>query len=147
MPPELPPDFPPVLYLPATAHVVDFSAAEIAMRRTRDGRVALLAYSPLDRLKHSCGADQPWILLSVEGSTTTPSPTSAVDCAPRATGSRAAACRRNSPSPPTRSIAATPTTSPRTAHRRAPSAYDQAVAAVHEYDRLAAAYTKAAAQH
>jgi hypothetical protein len=33
------------------------------MRETRDGQVALLAYSALDRLHHCCGRQQPWILM------------------------------------------------------------------------------------
>jgi hypothetical protein len=66
VPPGLPRDFPPVLYVPTVAEVADPGSAEVALRRTRDGRVALLAYSALDRLRHCCGADQPWILMSVQ---------------------------------------------------------------------------------
>jgi hypothetical protein len=55
-----------VLYLPTVADVADSASAEVALRRTRDGRIALLAYSALDRLRYCCGADQPWILLSVQ---------------------------------------------------------------------------------
>ncbi|MFE9207260.1 SAV_915 family protein [Micromonospora sp. NPDC007230] len=59
----IPADFPPALYLPCAEHVTDPAAAQIAMRETRDGRVALLAYSALDRLHHCCGREQPWILM------------------------------------------------------------------------------------
>ncbi|WP_211358296.1 SAV_915 family protein [Amycolatopsis cihanbeyliensis] len=33
------------------------------MRTTKDGRVALLAYSALDRLHTCCGPNQPWIVM------------------------------------------------------------------------------------
>ncbi|MFS0895957.1 SAV_915 family protein [Mycolicibacterium litorale] len=33
------------------------------MRQTRDGRIALLAYSALDRLHDCCGVDQAWIVM------------------------------------------------------------------------------------
>lgn len=59
----IPGDFPPVVYLPCAEAVDDPSAALIDMRQTRDGRMALLAYSALDRLHGCCGADQPWILM------------------------------------------------------------------------------------
>lgn len=66
LPPRLPPDFPPVLYLPLTSTVDDPAAATVALRRTRDGRTAVLGYTALDRLRHCCGADQPWLLMSVQ---------------------------------------------------------------------------------
>jgi hypothetical protein len=59
----LPKDFPPMVYLPCAEDVVDPAQARVDMRRTRDGRVALLAYSALDRLHTCCGAQQPWIVL------------------------------------------------------------------------------------
>ncbi len=59
----LPKDFPPMVYLPCAEDVVDPAHARVDMRRTRDGRVALLAYSALDRLHNCCGAQQPWIVL------------------------------------------------------------------------------------
>ncbi|WP_324195087.1 SAV_915 family protein [Nocardia farcinica] len=31
------------------------------LRRTRDGRIACLAYSALDRLLNCCGNNQPWM--------------------------------------------------------------------------------------
>ena len=59
----LPPDFPPALYLPCAEQVVDPAALRIEMRRTRDGRRALLAYTALDRLLDCCGREQPWCLM------------------------------------------------------------------------------------
>ncbi|WP_145745124.1 SAV_915 family protein [Saccharopolyspora dendranthemae] len=63
----IPPDFPPVVYLPCVEQVSDASQARIAMRETRDGRVALLAYSALDRLQHCCGTNQPWLVMPTVG--------------------------------------------------------------------------------
>ncbi len=60
---SIPPDFPPVVYLPCAESVSDATQARIAMRETRDGRVALLAYSALDRLQHCCGRNQPWLVM------------------------------------------------------------------------------------
>ena len=52
---------PPVVYLPC---VLDEHGelAEIRMVRLRDGRVALMAYSALDRLAAACGDRHPWVL-------------------------------------------------------------------------------------
>ena len=54
---------PPVLYLPCADDVADPAAARPELRRTRDGRLALLAYTALDRLRTCCGTDQPWVLV------------------------------------------------------------------------------------
>ncbi len=59
----LPPDFPPALYLPCAAQESDPAELKIEMRRTRDGRWALLAYTALDRLLDGCGREQPWCLM------------------------------------------------------------------------------------
>jgi hypothetical protein len=59
-------DLPPVLYLPCAAGVVDPAEARPELRRTRDGRLALLAYTALDRLRACCGADQPWVLVRTQ---------------------------------------------------------------------------------
>jgi len=53
---------PPVLYLPCVAHVSDPAQARVELRDTKDGRVALLAYTALDRLVRCCGPGQPWVL-------------------------------------------------------------------------------------
>jgi len=52
---------PPVVYLPVN-DAGDRSVYEVELRTTRDGRVALLAYTALDRLGHCCGPHQPWVL-------------------------------------------------------------------------------------
>lgn len=57
----LPKNFPPVVYLPVLAPVQRVEDAQIMLRQTRDGRVACLAYSALDRLLTCCGEDQPWM--------------------------------------------------------------------------------------
>ena len=59
----IPKEFPPVVYLPCSEQVVDPTDAAIDLRRTRDGRTALLAYSALDRLRTCCGYAQPWVLM------------------------------------------------------------------------------------
>lgn len=58
---SLPEGFPPVVYLPVLSEVRAVEDAQIMLRRTRDGRVACLAYSALDRLLDCCGSDQPWM--------------------------------------------------------------------------------------
>ena len=59
----IPREFPPVVYLPCAEQVSEANNACIDMRETRDGRIALLAYSALDRLHTCCGDDQPWVLM------------------------------------------------------------------------------------
>lgn len=51
---------PPVVYLPTVS--AGGAMHEVEMRTTNDGRVALLAYTALDRLADCCGAGQSWIL-------------------------------------------------------------------------------------
>jgi len=63
----IPSEFPPVVYLPCVESVADATQARVAMRTTRDGRVALLAYTALDRLHDCCGRHQPWILMPTPG--------------------------------------------------------------------------------
>jgi hypothetical protein len=36
------------------------------LRRTQDGRLALLAYTSLTQLVDGCGADQPWVRVPVD---------------------------------------------------------------------------------
>lgn len=58
---------PPVMYLPASpGGGADGEPAEIEMRRLLDGRVALLAYTALDRLADCCGSEQPWVLYKTD---------------------------------------------------------------------------------
>ncbi|WP_308248699.1 MULTISPECIES: SAV_915 family protein [unclassified Nocardia] len=58
---KLPKRFPPVVYLPILSEVDKVEQAQIMLRQTRDGRIACLAYSALDRLLECCGEDQPWM--------------------------------------------------------------------------------------
>ncbi|MGH3880609.1 MAG: SAV_915 family protein [Actinophytocola sp.] len=53
---------PPVVYVPCSD---DIQAGELTvdLRPTRDGRVALLVYSALDRLVSCCGPNQPWVVM------------------------------------------------------------------------------------
>lgn len=53
---------PPVVYLPVTL-AEDGSVADVRMLRLADQRVALIAYTALDRLASCCGEDQPWALV------------------------------------------------------------------------------------
>ncbi|WP_370940110.1 SAV_915 family protein [Amycolatopsis sp. cg13] len=64
-PAPIPPEFPPVVYVPCAEHVEESADARPVLRRTKEGGVALFAYSALDRLFEGCGAGQPWILLPV----------------------------------------------------------------------------------
>jgi hypothetical protein len=54
------------LYLPTGVRWDDDTGAAIELRRTDDGRTALVAYSALDRLVDCCGEHQPWILVRTE---------------------------------------------------------------------------------
>jgi hypothetical protein len=55
--------FPPVFYVPCAQVPDEDAELRVDLRRTRDGRVALLVYSALDRLVSCCGAEQPWPVL------------------------------------------------------------------------------------
>lgn len=59
----IPKDYPPIVYIPAARHVADPKDLEVLYRETKDGRMALLVYSALDRLMRCCGEDQPWFTL------------------------------------------------------------------------------------
>lgn len=56
-------EFPPFVYIPCSEHITRPEDAVLELRRTRDGRTALLVYSALDRLKYCCGEQQPWIVM------------------------------------------------------------------------------------
>lgn len=60
------PPIPPALYLPSTGASNTRGGAEIELRQMRDGRVALLAYTALDRLARCLGPNQPWVLYLTE---------------------------------------------------------------------------------
>lgn len=65
--PEVEPDrLPPIVYVPCVEHVSDIEDVEFAYRRTNDGRMALLAYTALDRLHDRAGEDQPWVLMPAQ---------------------------------------------------------------------------------
>jgi hypothetical protein len=56
---------PPVVYLPV-AHVPDDATeGQAELRRLDDGRLAVMAYTSLDRLIDCCGEQQPWLLVRV----------------------------------------------------------------------------------
>ena len=59
------PFVPPALYLPSTG-VPNAQGTEIELRRLRDGRMALLAYTAVDRLVKCMGPHQPWALFLTE---------------------------------------------------------------------------------
>jgi hypothetical protein len=59
---------PPVVYLPTRSADPDSPEGEAfpELRRLEDGRLALPAYSALDRLVDGCGEAQPWVLVPVD---------------------------------------------------------------------------------
>jgi hypothetical protein len=59
----IPVGFPPVLYLPCTESNPHDGKITIELRQTDDGRMALMAYSALDRLVSCCGDSQPWAVV------------------------------------------------------------------------------------
>lgn len=54
--------FPPVVYVPCAPAQTD-DELTIDLRATRDGRLALLVYSAMDRLIAHCGPDQRWTIM------------------------------------------------------------------------------------
>jgi hypothetical protein len=55
--------FPPVVYVPCSPFAMDDETLNVDLRPTRDGRLALLVYSALDRLVNCCGYEQPWVVM------------------------------------------------------------------------------------
>ena len=55
--------FPPVVYVPCAPLDQDDEGLSVDLRRTREGKLALLVYSALDRLIICCGEQQPWVVL------------------------------------------------------------------------------------
>jgi hypothetical protein len=55
--------FPPVVYVPCSPVAVGDENLSVDLRPTRDGRLALLVYSALDRLVDCCGDEQPWVVM------------------------------------------------------------------------------------
>ncbi|WP_232376529.1 SAV_915 family protein [Amycolatopsis aidingensis] len=67
-PQPVPPGFPPMVYVPCGQYPTGEGGSTMAaeLRRTEDGKLALLAYSALDRLVRCCGQHQPWVLVRSE---------------------------------------------------------------------------------
>jgi len=57
------PVIPPMLYLPCDGFRSGGDELSVDFRCMRDGRLALLAYTALDRLVNCCGQDQPWVVV------------------------------------------------------------------------------------
>lgn len=53
---------PPILYVPLHRSTTE-GDPRVEIRELKDGRMALLAYTALDRLVQLCGPHQPWILV------------------------------------------------------------------------------------
>ena len=56
---------PPVLSLPLHRDSTEETRL-VETRQLKDGRLALLAYTALDRLATLCGEDQPWLLTQTQ---------------------------------------------------------------------------------
>ncbi|WP_216212500.1 SAV_915 family protein [Amycolatopsis aidingensis] len=54
-------DIPELVYLPTQRVRHGEPAANLELRRTEDGRTALLGYTSMELLVQGCGPDQPWI--------------------------------------------------------------------------------------
>lgn len=57
------PVVPPMLYVPVGDYPDNVHDLTVDFRRLPDGRLALFAYTALDRLIAACGAAQSWVLL------------------------------------------------------------------------------------
>ncbi|HEX3649862.1 MAG TPA: SAV_915 family protein [Pseudonocardiaceae bacterium] len=57
------PVVPPMLYVPVRDYADNVHDLTVDFRRLPDGRLALPAYTALDRLVAGCGTAQPWVLL------------------------------------------------------------------------------------
>ena len=55
---------PPVVYVPGV--IDEHDERKLALRTTKDGRLALLVYTALDRLLDLAG-DVPWVLMDWDG--------------------------------------------------------------------------------
>ena len=56
-------EIPPVVYVPCSPLTNGAEDLIVDLRPTRDGRLALLVYSALDRLVDCCGDEQPWVVM------------------------------------------------------------------------------------
>lgn len=57
---------PPVIYVPVDPGGQGEGEAAFELRKLRDGRTALLAYTALDRLVEACGEYQSWLLVPAD---------------------------------------------------------------------------------
>jgi hypothetical protein len=55
--------FPPLVYVPCAPEQPGDTELSVDLRKTRDGRMALLVYSALDRLVDKAGPRQPWTVM------------------------------------------------------------------------------------
>ena len=55
--------FPPLVYVPCAPEQPGDTELRVDLRETRDGRMALLVYSALDRLVDKAGPSQPWTVM------------------------------------------------------------------------------------
>jgi hypothetical protein len=55
---------PPVVYVPCESSTAD--GLVVDLRTTKDGEIALIVYTALDRLIDCCGQHQPWAVLRTE---------------------------------------------------------------------------------
>lgn len=60
------PGLPNALFLPTAKTPKNFGSAEIELRKTTDGKMALVAFSSVQRLVECCGPHQPWALVKSE---------------------------------------------------------------------------------
>lgn len=60
------PALPNALFLPTAKKPKNFGSAEIELRKTADGKMALVAFSSVQRLVECCGPHQPWALIKSE---------------------------------------------------------------------------------
>lgn len=56
-------EIPPIVYLPCIEKVIDSADAVVELRRTQDGRTALLNHSAFDRFQRCCGDLKPCVAL------------------------------------------------------------------------------------
>jgi hypothetical protein len=55
--------FPPLVYVPCAPERPGDTELSVDLRMTRDGRMAMLVYSALDRLVDKAGPSQPWTVM------------------------------------------------------------------------------------
>lgn len=60
------PGLPNALFLPTAKKPKNFGSVEIELRKTTDGKMALVAFSSVQRLVECCGPHQPWALVKSE---------------------------------------------------------------------------------